>query len=75
VPFEPKEPQKEIKYSEMRIYTDEELNNYTEEELKNLKLSMTSPIWKNWKKVRGPALCPTPSKVPCTEGNWPTTEC
>jgi len=75
VPFEPKEPQKEIKYSEMRIYTDEELNNYTEEELKNFKIKHDIPDLEELEKVRGPALCPTPSKVPCTEGNWPTTEC
>jgi sulfite reductase alpha subunit len=31
--FEPKEPQKEIKYKELRIYSDKELNNYTDEEL------------------------------------------
>jgi len=30
--FEPNEPQEEIKYEEMRIYSDEELNNYTEED-------------------------------------------
>jgi sulfite reductase alpha subunit len=36
--FEPKEPQKEIKYAEARIYSDEELNNYTEDELKKFKI-------------------------------------
>ena len=35
--FEPREPQKELKYKELRIYRDEELNNYTEEELKDFK--------------------------------------
>lgn len=35
--FEPREPQKELKYEELRIYRDEELNNYTEEELKDFK--------------------------------------
>jgi len=41
--FEPREPQKELKYSELRIYSDEELNNYTEEELKNYKVKHKIP--------------------------------
>jgi len=41
--FEPKEPQKEIKYQELRIYSDEELNNYTEEELKQFKIKHDIP--------------------------------
>jgi dissimilatory sulfite reductase alpha subunit len=41
--FEPKEPQKELKYQELRIYSDEELHNYTEEELKNYKIKHPIP--------------------------------
>ena len=41
--FEPKEPQKELKYKELRIYSDEELNNYTEEELKDFKCKHDIP--------------------------------
>jgi dissimilatory sulfite reductase alpha subunit len=41
--FEPREEQKEIKYSELRIYSDEELNNYTEEELKSFKIKHDIP--------------------------------
>jgi sulfite reductase alpha subunit len=41
--FEPKEPQKELKYKELRIYRDEELNNYTEEELKSFKCKHDIP--------------------------------
>ncbi len=41
--FEPKEPQKELKYDETRIYSDAELNNYTEEELKNFKIKHETP--------------------------------
>jgi len=41
--FEPKEPQKELKYEELRIYRDEELNNYTEEELKDFKCKHDIP--------------------------------
>ncbi|WP_066634102.1 dissimilatory-type sulfite reductase subunit alpha [Desulfolucanica intricata] len=41
--FEPKEPKKEIKYDQVRIYTDAELNNYTEEELKNFKIKYDIP--------------------------------
>ena len=42
--FEPNEPQEKIKYDEMRIYSDEELNNYTEEELKNFKTKHDTPM-------------------------------
>ncbi len=35
--FEPREPQKKLKYDELRIYTDEEIKNYTEEELKEFQ--------------------------------------
>ena len=41
--FEPKEPQKKLKYDELRIYSDEELNNYTEEELKEFKIKYDIP--------------------------------
>ncbi len=41
--FEPREEQKAIKYSELRIYSDEELNNYTEEELKSFKIKHDIP--------------------------------
>ncbi len=41
--FEPKQPQKKLKYEELRIYTDEELRNYTEEELKNFKIKHPIP--------------------------------
>ncbi|KAF1085974.1 Sulfite reductase, dissimilatory-type subunit alpha [Sporotomaculum syntrophicum] len=43
MPFEPKEPQKEIKYEETRIYTDAELNSYTDEELNNFKIKHAIP--------------------------------
>ena len=42
--FEPREPQKELKYQELRIYSDEELRNYTEEELKNFKIKHEIPV-------------------------------
>ena len=71
--FEPKEPQKELKYEELRIYSDEELHNYTDEELKNFKIKHDIPMWKNWKMVHGPALWRTPSEWPCTDGNWART--
>jgi sulfite reductase alpha subunit len=41
--FEPKQPQKELKYEELRIYRDEELNSYTEEELKSFKCKHDIP--------------------------------
>ena len=42
--FEPREPQKELKYEELRIYSDDELNNYTEEELVNFKCKHKIPM-------------------------------
>ena len=42
--FEPKEPQKELKYDELRIYSDDELKNYTEEELVNFKCKHDIPM-------------------------------
>lgn len=41
--FEPREEQKELKYEELRIYSDAELNNYTEEELKAFKCKHATP--------------------------------
>ncbi|SPD73679.1 Sulfite reductase, dissimilatory-type subunit alpha [uncultured Desulfobacterium sp.] len=41
--FEPNEEQSELKYQELRIYSDEELHNYTEEELKNFKCKHDIP--------------------------------
>ncbi|MBI4773967.1 MAG: dissimilatory-type sulfite reductase subunit alpha [Deltaproteobacteria bacterium] len=42
--FEPQEPQKELKYDELRIYSDAELKNYTEKELKNFKIKHDIPM-------------------------------
>ncbi len=42
--FEPKRTEKEVKYSELRIYSDEELKNYTEEELKTFKVKYDIPM-------------------------------
>ena len=41
--FEPNEEQKTLKYDELRIYTDEELNNYTEDDLKAYKCKHDIP--------------------------------
>jgi sulfite reductase alpha subunit len=43
VSFEPQEPKKVIKYEDVRIYTDAEINNYTEEELKAFKIKYDIP--------------------------------
>lgn len=43
MPFEPKRPQKKLKYEEMRIYREEELHNYTEEGLKNFQVKHAIP--------------------------------
>ncbi|AGL03889.1 dissimilatory-type sulfite reductase subunit alpha [Desulfoscipio gibsoniae] len=56
MPFEPKEPQKEIKYQETRIYTDAELNNYTEEELKNFKIKHEIPDLEELEKGPWPSF-------------------
>ena len=48
--FEPKEPQIEIKYDKLRIYSDEELNNYTDEELKNFKIKHEIPMCEDLEK-------------------------
>lgn len=42
--FEPREPQKDLKYEELRIYSDDELNNYTEEELASFKCKHEIPM-------------------------------
>ncbi len=42
--FEPKEPQKDLKYEEERLYSDKELNNYTKKELKNFKVKHEIPM-------------------------------
>ncbi len=41
--FEPNEEQKVLKYDELRIYSDEELNNYTEDDLKAFKIKHDTP--------------------------------
>ena len=41
--FEPNEEQKMLKYDELRIYSDEELNNYTEDDLKAFKIKHDTP--------------------------------
>lgn len=41
--FEPREEQTKLIYDELRIYSDEELNNYTEEELKDFKCKHDIP--------------------------------
>ncbi len=41
--FEPREEQTKLTYQELRIYSDEELNNYTEEELKDFKCKHSIP--------------------------------
>lgn len=42
--FEPKEEQKKLKYEDLRIYTDEEINNCTDEELKSFKVKHDIPL-------------------------------
>ncbi|MFH1351374.1 MAG: dissimilatory-type sulfite reductase subunit alpha [Pseudomonadota bacterium] len=54
--FEPKEPQKELKYQELRIYSDEELKNYTEEELKNFKIKHDIPMCEELEKGPWPSF-------------------
>ncbi len=54
--FEPKEPQKEIKYQDIRIYSDEELNNYTEEELKKFKIKHKTPMCDDLEKGPWPSF-------------------
>ncbi len=54
--FEPKEPQKEIKYKELRIYSDKELNNYTDEELKKFKIKHKVPMCDDLEKGPWPSF-------------------
>ncbi len=54
--FEPKEPQKEIKYKEARIYSDAELHNYTEEELKKFKIKHSIPLCDDLEKGPWPSF-------------------
>ncbi|NCP09801.1 dissimilatory-type sulfite reductase subunit alpha [bacterium] len=42
--FEPIVPQKELKYQDLRIYNDKELNNYTDSELKSFKIKHEIPV-------------------------------
>jgi len=56
VPFEPKEPQKEIKYQEARIYSDAELNGYSDEELKNFKIKHSIPDLEELEKGPWPSF-------------------
>ena len=42
--FEPKVPQKDLDYQELRIYTDEELQNPSDEELKSFKIKYDIPM-------------------------------
>lgn len=54
--FKPKRPQKEIKYEELRIYTDEELHNYSEEELKDFKIKHSIPMLEELEKGPWPSF-------------------
>ena len=54
--FEPKEEQKELKYEELRIYSDQELSNYTEEELKNFKCKHDIPDLEELEKGPWPSF-------------------
>ncbi|MEW6424606.1 MAG: sulfite reductase, dissimilatory-type subunit alpha, partial [Bacillota bacterium] len=54
--FEPRQPQKEIKYDEVRIYTDEELRNYTDEELKDFKIKHPIPDLEELEKGPWPSF-------------------
>ncbi|UCF84640.1 MAG: hypothetical protein JSV50_03145, partial [Desulfobacteraceae bacterium] len=54
--FEPKQPQKEIKYEELRIYSDEELKNYTEKELKDFKIKHDIPMCDDLEKGPWPSF-------------------
>jgi len=54
--FEPKRPEKPLKYEELRIYTDEELKNYTEEELKSFKIKHDIPDLEELEKGPWPSF-------------------
>ncbi len=54
--FKPNVEQKELKYQELRIYTDKELHNYTEEELKNFKCKHDIPDLEELEKGPWPSF-------------------
>ena len=54
--FEPNEEQRELKYDELRIYSDAELNNYTEEELKAFKCKHDIPDLEELEKGPWPSF-------------------
>jgi sulfite reductase alpha subunit len=54
--FEPNDEQKELKYDELRIYTDEELHNYTDEDLKNYKCKHDIPMMEELEKGPWPSF-------------------
>jgi len=54
--FEPKEEQTKLVYDELRIYSDEELNNYTEEDLKNFKVKHDIPMVEELEKGPWPSF-------------------
>jgi sulfite reductase alpha subunit len=54
--FEPREDQKELKYKELRLYSDEELHNYTDEELKNFKIKHDIPMLEDLEKGPWPSF-------------------
>jgi len=54
--FEPNEEQIELKYDELRIYSDAELNNYTDEELKAFKCKHDIPDLEELEKGPWPSF-------------------
>ena len=54
--FEPKEPQKELKYNELRVYADDELHNYNEKELKDFKVKHPIPDLEELEKGPWPSF-------------------
>ena len=54
--FEPREPQKKLIYDELRIYSDEEINNFTEEELKSFKIKYDIPDVEDLEKGPWPSF-------------------
>ena len=74
--FEPREEQKQLKYSELRIYSDDELNNYTEEELKNFKVKHNIPDVERARERSLAELCGRcEAGGPCAGRNCPPTGC
>ena len=53
--FVPEVDQRPIKYDEMRVFSDEDLNNYTEEELKNYKVKYDIPFCEEMEKGPWPS--------------------